>query len=296
MTTSSFTDGRDKWCLRIVANTNGSYLLENAKTKKIVDVAGFSQLNGAKIHQWTNVGGTNQRWTFSIDTDSAYVPAWECIGFSTDASYKIVAKHSSKVLAVVGSAQAGAKIQQNSVAGLVNEWKLVSTNNGFYHITEPRSGLAMKVVGGTQDGTNVILSTPTQGVDDDWCFMPLGNSLYEIRNRETGKCIDVSGISMADGALIHQWGYLGGDNQKFSMVSPSTAPIKSPTSAPIAQINPPLVHSLWQGPIKTPVIAAAAASLPDGRIVMWAAKNRIHFAGSEGAQTWTAMYDPSTGR
>ncbi|MCP5417087.1 MAG: RICIN domain-containing protein [Chromatiaceae bacterium] len=40
----------------------------------------------------------------------------------------------------------------------------------------------------------------------------------EIRVSHSGKCLDVSGVSYADGAKVHQWSCHGGDNQKWSLI------------------------------------------------------------------------------
>lgn len=46
------------------------------------------------------------------------------------------------------------------------------------------------------------------------------NVTYKIINRASGKAIDVSGFSSDDGAIVHQWDYVGGANQHWQ-VSPS---------------------------------------------------------------------------
>lgn len=47
----------------------------------------------------------------------------------------------------------------------------------------------------------------------------VSGSVYEIKNRASGKVIDVSGRSTANGARIQQWGYAGGDNQHWRVES-----------------------------------------------------------------------------
>ena len=44
----------------------------------------------------------------------------------------------------------------------------------------------------------------------DWDQLP-----YSLRH--SGKCLDVEGISLANGAPVIQWGYWGGGNQKFRL-------------------------------------------------------------------------------
>jgi alpha-L-fucosidase len=47
-------------------------------------------------------------------------------------------------------------------------------------------------------------------------FDPAG--YYRIINRNSGKCIDVTGSSTADGAQIVQWTYNGGNNQQWQII------------------------------------------------------------------------------
>jgi|GEM_PF-4072123 len=44
---------------------------------------------------------------------------------------------------------------------------------------------------------------------------PVANGTYRIINRNSGKALDVAGVSTADGAQIQQWTYGGGNNQKW---------------------------------------------------------------------------------
>jgi endo-1,4-beta-D-glucanase Y len=42
---------------------------------------------------------------------------------------------------------------------------------------------------------------------------------YVFIGKQSRKCIDVSGVSMVNGALIHLWDYVGGNNQKWNITS-----------------------------------------------------------------------------
>jgi len=48
----------------------------------------------------------------------------------------------------------------------------------------------------------------------------------------------------------------------------------------------------WSSVIQMPLVASAAANLPDGRIMTWSAKDKLSFGGNLG-RTWTAIFDPS---
>ena len=43
----------------------------------------------------------------------------------------------------------------------------------------------------------------------------VSGATYKITARHSGKALDVAGVSTANGADIHQWDYVGGNNQKW---------------------------------------------------------------------------------
>ena len=54
---------------------------------------------------------------------------------------------------------------------------------------------------------------------NDWWLFEGGVVGSPIRAKHSGKVLDVAGISMANGADIQQWDYLGGTNQKWTLES-----------------------------------------------------------------------------
>jgi hypothetical protein len=48
---------------------------------------------------------------------------------------------------------------------------------------------------------------------------PVPGTYYRIVNRNSGKVVDVSGVSTADGANVHQWAWVGGANQQWQFVA-----------------------------------------------------------------------------
>jgi elongation factor Tu len=45
----------------------------------------------------------------------------------------------------------------------------------------------------------------------------VGDGYYKLVAKHSGKVLDVAGISSANGAKLHQWDYVGGDNQKWKL-------------------------------------------------------------------------------
>jgi Ricin-type beta-trefoil lectin domain-like len=206
-----------------------------------------------------------------------------CAAFSEVSAYHIIASHSGMAVAVDGDAP-GANVKQSPATSALNDnWSFVSTSNGFYHVMAQHSGYALSALG-SQNGANVVQQLQSQSGIDDWCFVPRNNNNYEIRNRLSGKSLDVADFSQVAGGKVHMWPYGGGANQQFSVVV-----------AGIAVPTPPVLTPAWLFPVETPVVAAAAANLPDGRILMWSSKSRTFYGMDISVSTWTAIYNPTTG-
>lgn len=50
----------------------------------------------------------------------------------------------------------------------------------------------------------------------------------------------------------------------------------------------------WSAPIALSLVPAAAANLPDGKLLLWSAQGRFRFTSAPGS-TYTAVFDPATG-
>ncbi|MCF2149779.1 RICIN domain-containing protein [Desmonostoc muscorum LEGE 12446] len=114
------------WC-KVISEYSG----------KVLDVSGAS-MGDANVHQWTWVNGDNQKWQF--------VP----VG---DGYYKIVVKHSQRVLDVEGAKQdnfigilvCGSNNQDNQ------KWKLEDLEGNTFKIVAKHSGKVLDVSGMSKD-------------------------------------------------------------------------------------------------------------------------------------------------
>jgi hypothetical protein len=57
-----------------------------------------------------------------------------------------------------------------------------------------------------------------------------------------------------------------------------------------AQDNPHQV-GYWEGPYELPIIAAAAANLADGNLLLWGTYDKFAYSRGGKGKTWTAVYD-----
>jgi hypothetical protein len=173
----------------------------------------------------------------------------------------------------------GAIVMQSPATSALNDnWSLVPTSDGYYHVLAQHTGFAMLALG-SKNGAKIVQGLLSQNMNDDWCFISAGNNLYEVRNRSGGKS-----LSFSNTGVLQLWTYWGTNDQKFSVVVAGslvpTLPLRTPA---------------WYLPVETTVLPVAAANLADGRILMWSSISRNYFGLSPSNATWTAIYNPSTG-
>lgn len=96
----------------------------------------------------------------------------------------------------------------------------VSGLGGRYEIQNRYSGKYLEVDGGmiSQNGANVQQWSSTGGYNQKFQLIEVNTGVYRIMSIESGKCVDISGVSTTNGANVHQWDYVGGANQHFRAV------------------------------------------------------------------------------
>jgi hypothetical protein len=91
----------------------------------------------------------------------------------------------------------------------------------WYSVVDKNSSKCVDASGaGTANGTAVQQSTCNSSFEQQYQFQATDSCYYRVNNRNNSAQVwDVSGISTADGALIHLWSYVGGLNQQWMPVS-----------------------------------------------------------------------------
>jgi chitinase len=131
--------------------SNGTTTLVNGKTYRItakhsgrvVDVAGVSASNGADIHQWSYVGGNNQKWT-AVDKGNGY--------------WQLRAVHSGKCIDVDAWGQNNGSniIQWSCHDGGNQQFKLDDQGNGYVYLRARHSNKCVDVSGvSTSNGASI---------------------------------------------------------------------------------------------------------------------------------------------
>jgi|GEM_PF-951093 len=189
---------------------DGMYKIRNVQSQKHIAVSGLSMSNNTDIVQWLDNGGDN--FVFEVRKrgfDYMISPkfnglAWSVAGQSTsngallrqfedyggdsqrfliqptdDGSFKIIAKHSDKHMAIYpASSTNGAKVVQQTDGN----------SDNFKWLFEP--------------------IVPA---------VPVANGIFQIKAVHSNKYMSVTGNSNSSGAVIKQWQYANQDNMKFQV-------------------------------------------------------------------------------
>jgi galactose oxidase len=173
-----------------------------------------------------------------------------------------------------GSGSVGVQMIQLPCRNLPQEqWKLEAVTGG-YRIVSGLNGLCLEVANAsTADGAAIQQGTCNGAAYQTWKLQV--NAVYWSRlvANHSSKCLTVK--SRDEGAPITQQP-CSGDYQRWT-ISASSLP------------------SFWSPKVNFTVIPAAAANMANGRLVLWSAYGRFYFGGDHG-QTYTQIYDPSTGQ
>lgn len=120
--------------------------------------------------------------------------------------YQVVNANSGKCLDVTNFGTAnGTPLQQwtcNAPVANNQQWQFRPTSGGQ---------------GATADGTDVHLWSYGGGTNQQRQPVALGGGLYRFVARNSGKCLDVRDVSIANGARLQQWTCTGGPAQSFRL-------------------------------------------------------------------------------
>lgn len=200
---------------------------------------------------------------------------------NTSVAEPIIAKQlSGQCLDIYGGSRAnGANAIQWPCHGGGNQNFSFTEVSGAYQIKANHSGRCLTVQNGSRsNGAYIIQQDCSTDGSQLWTVSGEGDN-QSIRNEKSGKCMRVKSGSTSRGARIIQ-STCSNKNDRLWETSFTTTPT-DPSSA-------------WSGPIDMPLVAVAAANLPDGKILTWSAYSKVQFGGEHG-RTYTAIFDPETG-
>lgn len=141
------------------------------------------------------------------------------------AIYKIVNKHSGKVLDVSGgNTNDGANVQQWDDNGTnAQRWYVTMNSDSSFIIYSKLNGKVLDVDScSTNDGANVHMWTYKTGYSNKhWWITYIGDGYSSLINQKSNKGLEVGGWSTSTGGNVQQWTYKQQANQlwKFVMVN-----------------------------------------------------------------------------
>ncbi len=192
---------------------NNAYKLVNVATGQVVDLASSSTADGAAIHQWSNNNSSAQRFKLERTQGNRF---------------SLVNAGSGKCVAIGGTSLAdGAGLQQATCTTEAPQQFLfypVIDNAraplalGQYALRSASSNLCVEVVGGSNaDGAKIQQASCNNEARQRFEVQVAADHGYSFFNANSGKVLDVSEVSTASGAPIHQWTYVSGANQRFTL-------------------------------------------------------------------------------
>ena len=192
-----------------------TYFIRNKATGQYLDVINSADTNNADVGQQYFSGNTNQKWNL-IDVANNY--------------YNLAPEHSTNNMVLdirYDNTENGAQIQIYPNQGLASEkFKFKGLPNGEYQIL---SGLTndTKCLTSHGDGSTIDLRDVTSTLDPSqiWYLEPtdsdstvLVGRTFFIRNKTSGKYLDVFASADANNANVGQWSYTNSDNQKWRFI------------------------------------------------------------------------------
>ncbi|HUQ56808.1 RICIN domain-containing protein [Lentzea sp.] len=217
------------WELRWKAE--GQYQLVNLGSKLCLDVS------GEQVVQNTCNEHPNQRWEFLENANGTF-------------QLKNIGTGKFATAADNGTANATLVVQYTNTNAINQQWRIIDPNHvswtkqmtpGTIRLKGVESGRCLQVAG--------VWDTPGQGALADfagteiwdcvggdkmtWDLIDLGDKKYALKNKMSGKCLDIPYGSIESGAAliqyschyggVQQWVFIEGDNGSVGLVSALTA-------------------------------------------------------------------------
>ena len=86
----------------------------------------------------------------------------------------------------------------------------------FYTIAA-HPGNVIQAVEGVKNGGTVRLGKYDHKPEQEWAFIRVGDGVYRIRNRASGKLLDLTMTGTANGTWLHLWEDVGGTSQMWTV-------------------------------------------------------------------------------
>ena len=95
----------------------------------------------------------------------------------------------------------------------------------FYTIAA-RTGSVIEAVASTKNEETVRLGKYDHKPEQEWAFIRVGDGVYRIRNRASGKLLDLMMTGTANGTWLHLWEDVGGTSQMWTVEPPPAGTVR----------------------------------------------------------------------
>ena len=127
--------------------------------------------------------------------------------------YRIVSVHTGKVLTIDSQGNLCQKTKSNDES---QWWKITYVGGGEYKLENEAIGMAMTVENCSYANGGIITTSGyEEKINQKFAILPADAGNYRIIASNSGKAIDIMDWSGEDNAVIFQWRYVMGNNQKW---------------------------------------------------------------------------------
>jgi hypothetical protein len=194
---------------QLVDRDRNEFYLVHEASGKCVDVYAESKADGAIIHLWDCWGSASQHFKPSAD-------------LATGPVYGLSVRHSGKCVGVAASSKDnGGHLEQRDCADFDQQKMMFRrTSDGYYRLSPRHSGLCLLPYGEHNNAT--IIQHSCDYTDSRYqellkfSIEPRSDGFFNIRHKVSGRCLEISERSSANGAALQLYDCGNGTNQQFA--------------------------------------------------------------------------------
>lgn len=166
----------------------------------------------------------------------------------TEGKFIIMNKKSRKLMMPTdGNTANGTKIcQGGNKKQAYQQWNIAPVDSriggdfSYFFISNAKNSAQLDILNwSTSNGGGIILYAGGKGSNEQWYFQYAGDGYYYIFSRHSGKCLEVSGGSTTDGAVIQQNAFTGDDRQQWRLLPTNATCEQNAPDAPTGLIATP---------------------------------------------------------
>ncbi|OZG61789.1 1,4-beta-N-acetylmuramidase [Bifidobacterium lemurum] len=183
---------------RFTKQSDGSYVIQNVNSGKVLDVSNGSAGNGAVVQQYDANGTTAQRW-FIRDSGAGYYVQSALGNWVLDISGAATTNGTAVALYAPNNSQAQKFVMASTDASVPTGKKVRVTSMA-------KSNMVMDISGGSvANGAKVQLYAWNETDAQRYTFTEVGNNVYRIVNVKSGKVLDAASGATGNGTAVQQY-------------------------------------------------------------------------------------------